>query len=97
MNPTPTDVIKLGLIVERSHVERIAERIKSAEADRICLDFRATQEFARGALSALATVLESRRGAFQILGLSREHRRLLVYLGVHGDDPCVEPDDVDGG
>lgn len=96
MSRTPASIIQLGRVLELGQAERIAERLEGGPEGPICLDFRATHEFEPGALAALAKALrEATRKDVQVLGLTRDNRRLLAYLGVHGEDEARPPSDED--
>lgn len=83
MGRATTSVVQLGRILDREQAERIAERLGTGLEGPISLDFRATQQFERGALAVLAKALrETPRKDVQVLGLTRDNRRLLAYLGV---------------
>lgn len=97
MGRTPTSIIQLGRVLDLEQAERIAERLEGGLDGPIRLDFRATHEFGPGALAVLAKALcETPRKDVQVLGLTRDNRRLLAYLGVHGEDdarPNADGDD----
>lgn len=96
MGRTPTSIIQPGRVVGLEQAERIAERLGGVADGPIHLDFRATHEFERGALAVLAKALrEATRKDVQVLGLTLDNRRLLAYLGVHGEDDVRPPSDGD--
>ena len=94
MGRTPTSIIQLGRVLDLEQAERIAERLEGGLEGPMRLDFRATHEFEPGALAVLAKALrEATSKDVQVLGLTRDSRRLLAYLGVHGENDAVPPSD----
>jgi hypothetical protein len=93
----PEAIIQVGRIFELEQAERIAGRLQGGLEGPVRLDFRATQQFERGALAVLAKALrETTRRDVQVLGLTQDNRRLLAYLGVHSEkdaSPRVGKDD----
>lgn len=95
MSRTPWSTIQLGSVVGVEQAERIADRLEGG-AGPIQLDFRATREFERGALAVLAKALRCTNGRnVQVLGLTRDNRRLLAYLGVHAEKDAPSPSEGD--
>jgi len=89
-------IIQVGKVLELHQAERMADRIQGVREGPIRLDFRATQQFERGALAVLAKALgETNRKDVRVLGLTRDNRRLLAYLGVHGEKDASPTSDKD--